>query len=259
MRRIEFVRAAAGERYGGLDVESSPYFTEITDDPETVLAGCGEVDGHRCRPAARPSQRADRLVGKRCGNAAFAPGNPRRQLRHGAAVADRILRARGGAAARALSLDRRDRSASMALQIWAIAQIAMSAQHSGNEAAYGKADQIQRVPEQLRQLQVRTHRRRNPVHAVPHQRRQPGVELAGARRDVGRVRRYRRRPRDQGAHPHRDRRELQRQLGSPAQRRTARKPHLSGHARRPRDCTSSTKRPGMHGISSSTCSTSTCR
>lgn len=38
-RRIEFVRAAAGERFGRLDVESSPYFTEITDDAETVLAG----------------------------------------------------------------------------------------------------------------------------------------------------------------------------------------------------------------------------
>jgi len=37
--RIAFVRAAAGERYHRLDVESSPFFTEITDDPETVLAG----------------------------------------------------------------------------------------------------------------------------------------------------------------------------------------------------------------------------
>jgi probable F420-dependent oxidoreductase len=36
--RIAFVRAAAGERYRDLDVESSPFFTEITDDPETVLA-----------------------------------------------------------------------------------------------------------------------------------------------------------------------------------------------------------------------------
>jgi probable F420-dependent oxidoreductase len=38
-RRIGFVRDAAGERFGGLDVESSPYFTQITDDPETALAG----------------------------------------------------------------------------------------------------------------------------------------------------------------------------------------------------------------------------
>jgi probable F420-dependent oxidoreductase len=44
-RRIEFVRAAAGERYHDLDVESSPYFTEITDDPETVLAGVAASTG----------------------------------------------------------------------------------------------------------------------------------------------------------------------------------------------------------------------
>ena len=44
-RRIGFVRAAAGERYGRLDVESSPYFTEITDDPETILAGLATSTG----------------------------------------------------------------------------------------------------------------------------------------------------------------------------------------------------------------------
>jgi probable F420-dependent oxidoreductase len=44
-RRIGFVRDAAGERFGGLDVESSPYFTEITDDPETALAGLGTSTG----------------------------------------------------------------------------------------------------------------------------------------------------------------------------------------------------------------------
>jgi probable F420-dependent oxidoreductase len=42
-RRISFVRDAAGERFGALDVESSPYFTQITDDPETALAGLAEV------------------------------------------------------------------------------------------------------------------------------------------------------------------------------------------------------------------------
>jgi probable F420-dependent oxidoreductase len=41
-RRIGFVRDAAGERFGGLDVESSPYFTQITDDPETALAGLAD-------------------------------------------------------------------------------------------------------------------------------------------------------------------------------------------------------------------------
>jgi probable F420-dependent oxidoreductase len=44
-RRIEFVRTAAGQRYAQLDVESSPYFTEITDDPETVLAGLAKSTG----------------------------------------------------------------------------------------------------------------------------------------------------------------------------------------------------------------------
>jgi probable F420-dependent oxidoreductase len=44
-RRIGFVRTAAGERYRDLDVESSPYFTEITDDPETALAGIGKTTG----------------------------------------------------------------------------------------------------------------------------------------------------------------------------------------------------------------------
>ncbi|OBJ38826.1 F420-dependent oxidoreductase [Mycobacterium colombiense] len=44
-RRIGFVRAAAGERFGRLDVESSPYFTEISDDPETVLAGLAKSTG----------------------------------------------------------------------------------------------------------------------------------------------------------------------------------------------------------------------
>jgi probable F420-dependent oxidoreductase len=44
-RRIGFVRAAAGERYRGLDVESSPYFTEITEDPETYRAGVAKSTG----------------------------------------------------------------------------------------------------------------------------------------------------------------------------------------------------------------------
>ena len=36
-RRVGFVRAAAGDRFAGLDIESSPYFTEITDDPNAAL------------------------------------------------------------------------------------------------------------------------------------------------------------------------------------------------------------------------------
>ena len=44
-RRIGFVRDAAGERFGDLDVESSPYFTEITDYPETALADLAKSTG----------------------------------------------------------------------------------------------------------------------------------------------------------------------------------------------------------------------
>lgn len=44
-RRTGFVRAGAGARFGRLDVESSPYFTEITDDPETALARLAQSTG----------------------------------------------------------------------------------------------------------------------------------------------------------------------------------------------------------------------
>jgi probable F420-dependent oxidoreductase len=44
-RRIGFVRDAAGERFGGLDVESSPYFTQITDDPEAAVASLAKSTG----------------------------------------------------------------------------------------------------------------------------------------------------------------------------------------------------------------------
>ncbi|MGO9550798.1 TIGR03621 family F420-dependent LLM class oxidoreductase [Mycobacterium sp.] len=44
-RRIDVVRSAAGERYGRLDVESSPYFTSITDDPEAALADAAKSTG----------------------------------------------------------------------------------------------------------------------------------------------------------------------------------------------------------------------
>jgi hypothetical protein len=43
-RRIGFVRDAAGERFGGLDVESSPYFTQITEDPEAALADLAGIE-----------------------------------------------------------------------------------------------------------------------------------------------------------------------------------------------------------------------
>jgi probable F420-dependent oxidoreductase len=44
-RRIGFVRDAAGDRFGDLDVESSPYFTQITSDPETALDELADLTG----------------------------------------------------------------------------------------------------------------------------------------------------------------------------------------------------------------------
>ena len=44
-RRIGFVRKAAGDRYGELDVESSPYFTAITDDPGPALDRAATATG----------------------------------------------------------------------------------------------------------------------------------------------------------------------------------------------------------------------
>lgn len=42
LRRLGFVRDAAGERFGDLDIESSPYFTEVTDDVDAALARVAE-------------------------------------------------------------------------------------------------------------------------------------------------------------------------------------------------------------------------
>src|SRR5206468_3998697 len=51
-RRIGYVRDAAGDRFADLDVESSPYFTEVTDD----------VDGAVARVAGNVGVDADGLV-----------------------------------------------------------------------------------------------------------------------------------------------------------------------------------------------------
>ena len=37
VRRLDFVRAAAGDRFAILDIESSPFFTVVTDDPRSAL------------------------------------------------------------------------------------------------------------------------------------------------------------------------------------------------------------------------------
>jgi alkanesulfonate monooxygenase SsuD/methylene tetrahydromethanopterin reductase-like flavin-dependent oxidoreductase (luciferase family) len=44
-RRCGYARDAAGERFAGLDVESSPYFSAITDDPHPKLAALADRFG----------------------------------------------------------------------------------------------------------------------------------------------------------------------------------------------------------------------
>jgi probable F420-dependent oxidoreductase len=44
-RRVGFARAAAGERFARLDVESSPYFAAVTTDPESALADVARTTG----------------------------------------------------------------------------------------------------------------------------------------------------------------------------------------------------------------------
>ncbi|RDH80561.1 TIGR03621 family F420-dependent LLM class oxidoreductase [Mycolicibacterium moriokaense] len=44
-RRIGYVSAAAPDRFADLDIESSPYFTEITDDAEAALAALASNTG----------------------------------------------------------------------------------------------------------------------------------------------------------------------------------------------------------------------
>ncbi|OBK97510.1 F420-dependent oxidoreductase [Mycobacterium asiaticum] len=44
-RRIGYVRAAAGDRYGALEVESSPYFVDVTEDTQAALANLASRTG----------------------------------------------------------------------------------------------------------------------------------------------------------------------------------------------------------------------
>ena len=44
-RRIDVVRGAAGKRYHRLEIESSPYFTAVTDDPEAALTHAAASTG----------------------------------------------------------------------------------------------------------------------------------------------------------------------------------------------------------------------
>ncbi|MCX4090812.1 TIGR03621 family F420-dependent LLM class oxidoreductase [Nocardia sp. alder85J] len=42
-RRLGFVRDAAGDRFGDIDIESSPFFTAVTADPAAALSGIATV------------------------------------------------------------------------------------------------------------------------------------------------------------------------------------------------------------------------
>ena len=44
-RRTEYVRAAATARFENLDIESSPFFAEITDDEDAALAALASKTG----------------------------------------------------------------------------------------------------------------------------------------------------------------------------------------------------------------------
>ncbi|KAA9156231.1 TIGR03621 family F420-dependent LLM class oxidoreductase [Amycolatopsis acidicola] len=45
LRRLGFVRDAAGDRFAGLDIESSPFFTEVTDEPDAALERVASLMG----------------------------------------------------------------------------------------------------------------------------------------------------------------------------------------------------------------------
>jgi hypothetical protein len=44
-RRTGYVREASGSRFASLDIESSPYFSDVTDEPATGLERVGAIVG----------------------------------------------------------------------------------------------------------------------------------------------------------------------------------------------------------------------
>jgi probable F420-dependent oxidoreductase len=59
-RRLAYVRDAAGDRFGALDVESSPFFTRITDDAD---AAADEIAGYVRFPADEVARHPNVLIG----------------------------------------------------------------------------------------------------------------------------------------------------------------------------------------------------
>jgi probable F420-dependent oxidoreductase len=80
-RRIGVVQNAAGARYGELDVESSPYFTAITHDPQAALAAAATATG---MAAAVLRDHPNVLIGslEAVADTLYSRRESRRQLRH---------------------------------------------------------------------------------------------------------------------------------------------------------------------------------
>jgi probable F420-dependent oxidoreductase len=47
LRRLEYVRSAAGDRFADLEIEASPFFTRITDDPSGAATSIASATGIR--------------------------------------------------------------------------------------------------------------------------------------------------------------------------------------------------------------------
>jgi alkanesulfonate monooxygenase SsuD/methylene tetrahydromethanopterin reductase-like flavin-dependent oxidoreductase (luciferase family) len=60
LRRLEYVRTAAGDRFASLDIESSPFFTRVTDDAE---AAAEEIAGYVRFPATEVARHPNVLIG----------------------------------------------------------------------------------------------------------------------------------------------------------------------------------------------------
>jgi probable F420-dependent oxidoreductase len=60
IRRLDYVRNAAGDRFGALDIESSPFFTRITDDAH---AAATEIAGYLAYPAEELGRHPNVLLG----------------------------------------------------------------------------------------------------------------------------------------------------------------------------------------------------
>ena len=95
-QRAGWVSAAAGERFSGLDLESSPYFTAITDDADAALSAVAEQTGSSVEVLR---EHPNVLAGFGTGGGGDPAGAPRgggHQLRHRSARSDRRVCARGG-------------------------------------------------------------------------------------------------------------------------------------------------------------------